>query len=363
MPARPFTSPLREWIRNNPEVRFYKDFLSANTGIECSRTDYSKARFDVLARGPKTPRIRLMDRGQGRVSHTLNGETAPFLLSDKKVGELNWREWAEYMAQGQELNARASSSQDHAHVTIPDQKEPLLIIPVSDTHIGAWATDINLFTQMTDEILALGPERARILLLGDLGEMAIKLRSVAEVTGQMIPPERQAAFVESWLDEIMHMVVAATWCNHAVEREEKGSGISVFRRMLNKFFVYHDGIGHLDITIGKETYKLAISHRFGGYSIYNKTHGPNRYLKFEGIDREIAIQGDRHTPGKAMYYDGPMKRLVITCGALNTGSTYAKRYFSLFTQPAYPCVELYPDQHLFIDYWNLADWRKAKGIE
>ena len=280
--------------------------------------------------------------------------------SNKKVGEVNWREWATLGIKQQELNEKAGWSQDFAHVEIPDQKEPLLIVPFSDTHIGAWGADLRAFINITDELLTLGPNRVRLLLLGDMAEMAIRLRGVAEVTNQMWPPERQADVFESWLSDVEPLIIAATWDNHAVEREERASGISLFKRMLNRLVVYHDGIGHLDLTVGSETYKIALSHRFAGMSIYNKTHGPQRYMKFEGQDREIAVHGDIHTPAKSSYYDGATKRLAITAGTLHIGSLFGRRHFSLYSIPAFPCFEVFPDRHLFVDYFSLYDWKHAR---
>lgn len=92
----------------------------------------------------------------------------------------------------------------------------------------------------------------------------------------------------------------------------------------------------------------------------NPTHSQMRHMRFESIDREIAISGDTHKVGMSYYYDGDRPRLAINNGTLHTNSGYAKRYFSLFAIPEFPCIEFFPDEHLFIPYKSLGAWKKSK---
>ena len=84
-------------------------------------------------------------------------------------------------------------------------------------------------------------------------------------------------------------------------------------------------------------------------------------MKFEAPDRELALSGDTHKVGFSWYYDGPNERLAINGGTLHTQSGYAQRYFSLFTIPEFPCVELFPNQHLMIPYKSVGTWKSAKN--
>jgi hypothetical protein len=82
----------------------------------------------------------------------------------------------------------------------------------------------------------------------------------------------------------------------------------------------------------------------------------------EAPDREIATQGDAHKPAVSLYVEGGQKRIAICTGTLHVNSGYAKRHFTLKTWPIYPCIELYPDQHLAIPFWSVAEWRAARGL-
>ena len=66
------------------------------------------------------------------------------------------------------------------------------------------------FVSLTEEILST--PGLCVALMGDFAEMTIRLRGVLEVVGgQVLTPEMQEAFLESWLDDVQHKVAFATW--------------------------------------------------------------------------------------------------------------------------------------------------------
>lgn len=280
------------------------------------------------------------------------------IRSNKKTAEMDWREWTAHLERTQELYRKASATQTFAEIELGDGKRPVCILPWSDLHWGGRGVDYKSFRTMTDEILAT-PD-LYVALVGDLVEFAIKLRSVAEVCAQIVGPDKQVQFLENWLDEIQPRLILATWGNHDFERSEKQEGVSIIKKMLAHRTVVFDGIGHADIKVGKQVYKFAVSHRFRGNSYLNTTHAGARYLRFQGHDRQIALMGDIHQPAFSHFYDGPVKRLSMVAGTLNVASSYANRYFSIFTQPYFPVVELAHDIHEFTPFENLASWKRHR---
>ncbi len=285
----------------------------------------------------------------------VNDAVKVIVISNKKKADFQWREWCDHVEKSQELYKRASVSQKFANITLGSGKTPVCLLPFSDQHIGARGTSYKIFRTMTEEILS--NPYIYLAIIGDLTEFAIKLRSVAEVCAQIFSPEKQMQFVEDWFEEIAPKVAFCTWDNHGDERTEKQAGFGIMKWLMGKRAVYFDGIGHADVKVGKQTYKIAASHRFRGYSYMNACHAGQRYMRFQGVDREIAIMGDIHTPAYMHYYDGPMERVSLVAGTLNIGSLYAERYFSIFTQPEYPCIELDNTVHSFQPYKNLAAWK------
>lgn len=267
---------------------------------------------------------------------------------DKKAGEFNWRRACNVAQQMQALKQDMSWSQDHAKIKLGNGKDPVILMGFGDQHIGAYGCNYKLFEEITDEIKST--PNLYVALMGDIQEMAIRLRGVLEVTSQVLTPEMQEAFLESWLDDIQDRVAFATWDNHAVMRQESQAGISSTKRLLSRRFVYHNGIGHSDLLVGEQAYRAAASHKFRGGSMFNRLHAQGRYVRQEAADRELVLMGDIHTWGYAHTEDAGQERVYITGGTLHENSGYAKRFFSLRTAPHYPCVVLHADSHQMVPF-------------
>lgn len=272
-------------------------------------------------------------------------------------GSPNWREMATAVTGIQKLRKRTSTSSDRAAITI-ETSEPIAVVLFSDSHFGDIGSDMEALMRFTEELVTT--PNLYCILGGDMVTLAVKLRSVAEVLSNALTPEEQYAFLESWLDEVSPKVLAACWGNHEY-REEALMGTSRIGRIYaEKGIVYHGGIGHLDLTVGDETYAIALSHHYRGRSILNPLHGQMRYAEKEAPDRELILAGDSHVPGMITWRHGGTKKLAINSGTLQTMSRYAKRFFSLTTHSDFPCVELDPKQHRMTGYWSVAEWLAAR---
>lgn len=278
---------------------------------------------------------------------------------DKHDADFHWTDVLGPLTALQEVAKRSSGSQDFATVRlIVDRPTPVLFI--SDWHIGSWGISYRRLAGYGKAIQAFG---MHVACLGDMLQMAIKLRNVLEMSDNALPPRLQDRFLESWLGDFWPHVLWSTHDNHSVERQEQATGFSHYAELFKEKTIYHSGIGHIDLELGEQTYKIASAHRFRGNSFLNPVHGQMRYMRMEGIDREISVAGDSHKPGITAYYDGPQARLAINCGTLQTDSGYAKRYFSLFTHDAFPVVVFHPDRHVAIPFLSLQHYAATYGLE
>lgn len=253
----------------------------------------------------------------------------------------------------QKIQKKVSQSQSHLEVNI-DSDEPICVCVLGDTQLGSFGTDYEAFKRITQEIIEI--PNLYVILVGDLIQLAINLRGVAEVLDNMFTPEIQYIMLEQWIELIKHKVIAATWCNHGTMREEKVTGFSYSAKILSDRVPFFSGIGHIDLTVGEQVYKIAATHFFRGKSMYNKAHAPMRYMREIANDREIAIQGDFHQPGILWQPYGGVERLGIVCGSIQKDSGYAKRFFSLKTFDNMPCFTLHPKEHIFNPYPSVKNW-------
>lgn len=280
-------------------------------------------------------------------------DVQPNLQETKKVGKVNWRSVIPWIEQGQAMRHEASNSQDSSNIVLGDGKSPIILATLSDMHIGSIGADHRLLEQFTDEIL--NTPNLYVALLGDYAEFAVSMRSIAEITGQILNPAMQLKFVESWLKEIAPKVAWATHDNHGTARGEKFIGSDIWSDIFGRQVIYQGNIGHATVHVGKQSYKIASSHKFRGSSMLNPAHACMRYLRMEAPDCEIAMMGDTHVPMAAKYREGGGTRAAINTGNLHLKSSYAKRHFSLSEHPYFPCLVLWHDRHDFTPLWSVGE--------
>lgn len=304
-----------------------------------------------------------------RTLRRIIGNYAEFKKLEKKLAnsvdkdnKIAWRNLSKWLNEGKDISKKILGEQkDIYKIEVTTKENSILLVPLADLHLGGWGTDYKKLETITEEIL--NNPKIFITLDGDIIENAINMRNVTEVTkSNALPIELQLEFFISWLNEIKDKVLWAGWGNHDTMREEKVLGYSPISRIFKeKLIPYNKFIAHIDLKVGEQVYKIAVSHFFKGNSYFNVTHSQQRYMRFQGIDREITIAGHTHRPGFSWYFDGPIQRLALNSGTLHTKSGYAKRFFSLFTFPIFPVIELFADSHTFIPYASLNNWKKSKN--
>jgi hypothetical protein len=320
------------------------------TGFDRSRQSWRMKRYD----------IGLISNPEPLVPDPPQSVRSIAISDNSLEGEFNWREWNNWIKDGQKLRRKSKGSlaDDEATITITTDENVHFIV-LGDSHIGAWSTDHEFFERITDEILSY--PNLYVALMGDMAHMAIKLRNVVEVGDNLLPADLQLLYLSSWLMEIRERILFASWGNHEVERPESQAGLNPFGDIYRKAARhYFNGIGHLTINVNGIPYRIAASHHFRGRSIYSPVHGAQRYLTFEASDRDIAIAGDSHVPGYLKFPHGRDMKVALNCGSAQTMSGYAQRYFSLVTHPIFPVVTLDCKEKDFWAHMNIREWQRAK---
>jgi hypothetical protein len=345
-------------LLSHPDEQF-ADFVSV-TGFDRSREAWRKKRLKLGLQGiPDIPQLQNDPFGFS-LSPQEQLEAREILITDNSLQrEFNWREWNNWIKRGQTLRRRAKGSPEEEPEISFESDHNVAFIVLGDAHIGAWSTDHDLFERITDEILSI--PNLYIALMGDMAHMAIKLRNVVEVGDNLLPSDLQLLYLESWLYEMQDRILFATWGNHEVERAEAQAGVNPFGELYKRTCRhYFNGIGHVTISVNGIPYNIAASHHFQGRSIYSPVHGAQRYLTFNGNDRDIAIAGDSHVPGVMKFVHGTDDRLAVNCGSIQTMSGYAQRYFSLITHPRFPVIVLDNEQKDFWAHWSVREYLKCQ---
>lgn len=358
--ASPTVEAYNLWARsNNYPARNDEAFLKRRTKVRKQAVRHLLGTDPTVFPDYTAPQVTLPveHRPDYRPTATPSPEER-VIYSDKKVGSGDWRERFEAVKRLQELKAKGSWSQHDATIMIPTDR-PIGLIGISDTHIGAWSTDYHLIERLTDEILSI--PNLYVVLLGDLAHLAVKLRSVEEVSDNVLPPDMQIETVLLWLEAIQDRILLGCWGNHE-SRLESQSGSNHLYEMIKRKVVWSNGMAKAEVCVGNVIYKMAFSHHFSGRSIYNHVHGPQRFITMQSPETELAWCGDSHQPAFMHWFagDNPVPRIAVNAGSTQTMSGYAKRYFSLRTHPKYPMVELDHEEHRITPFASVKDWLRVK---
>lgn len=342
MAYKEWTPEEDDWIIEHPR-HGYPSFLAAGFGNH-SRRAYFRRKVSLLST---------------RTSERVGLEPLDESVSFGKVNPaFHWTDVLDAIQSMQEVSDLAKGSQDKGTVVV-ETDQPFAVGFISDWHMGSWGTDYRKLAHLTRLILGTN---LKIAVLGDMVQMSVSLRNVLEQADNLIPPRMQMQFLESWLDDMEGRILWATWDNHSVEREEKAVGYSKYAELFKDRTIYHSGIGHIDMVVGEETYRIATSHRFRGNTATTAVGGQIRYMRMEAPDREIVVAGDSHRPALYSYYDGDAHRFAVNCGSLQTESGYAKRFFTLHTHTDMPVLVFYPNEHRVIPFLSMEDWLDAGAI-
>jgi hypothetical protein len=248
--------------------------------------------------------------------------------TDKKEGIFDWREWVPVLKQRQDLHEKASWSQSSAIVDINTDYRYIVIKPLSDMHLGDIGVEYERLVDFTDSLLAI--PYLYTCLLGDETDNFVSFKNQLPVVTQMLSPEEQNEFLESWLNEIKPRLLFSSWGNH-MEFSERSAGVNPVKHILNRNVVYFNGIGYCTIRVNGIDYKFVSTHITRYNSSFNKTHGLKQLMRKDAPDASIFLSGHIHDPAYEWSYERGEFRLFMVLGTLKARDSYSQRYFSYFT--------------------------------
>lgn len=323
---------------------------------DASYDEYLAAGWDRTNRAWASMRLALRRKGElTEMARTSVGKRPLRIdMPDKRRPGLNWREVNRLIAVQQGFMDDSRGEQHRARIVVETDR-PFPVIALSDLHIGAASVWYDGLERLTDQIMEV-PD-LRVFLLGDVVNAAIRMRGLAEVREDILSLGEQIDYVRSWLDEIDGRVLAAVWGNHDTQREEELTGSSSLGRLLSEKAIYSPGICEIDLRVGEAEYRVALTHKLGG-GRSTPVNGAMKYIR-ENPSVHVAMAGDSHVPGVMEWSFDGTKRVALNTGSLNLKSGYARRHFSLRTEPVFPVVVFNPRRVAPTAFWTLDDWRES----
>lgn len=280
------------------------------------------------------------------------------VISNKKIGSVNWRDHARHAMGKRELHQKASWSNDDGQIKIDIPKDNIIVQPLGDLHFGSIASDMKALVEITDAIV--NDPRIYVILLGDLTDNFVSFKNQLAVHQQIMSPSEQDDFLESWLNEIKDKVLFATWCNHS-EFEERASGKNSVKKILSRSVMYFNGMAKIELDLNGIVYKIAATHKTRFNSSFNATHGLKQLARKDFPDCDIYLAGDTHWPAMERAFERNIDQLFIKIGTFKLDDGYSKRYFSRYTSSVMPCFVLNTKQKDVCGFWKLDQALKYVG--
>lgn len=240
------------------------------------------------------------------------------------------------------------------------RKKPLVLFFSGDWHIGSKSCDHNrLFNDLDYITNNISHEDFRMFLLGDLiDNVYTRFKNAESVFGYLSPVIQRDILIELF-NKIGPYIDISCWGNHDVEWDEKYIGFSELSRIFKKFSTFFYGRGLVKYKVGKQVYKIYVSHSFSGRSWFHPLHGNIRGWLESHAD--IVVSGHGHNFGYLNDFYGvddkgcPMERHLIQVGTYNyINDKYSERYFG---KPVCRngCLLLYNDQYKISFFQDFKD--------
>jgi len=190
--------------------------------------------------------------------------------------------------------------------------KPVAIALLSDLHIGNSTTDYRQLR--TDAELIKNTDGMYAIFHGDGIDNWIVPKLLMLQRGQAVNFEQELLLFESWLSMIEEKLIVVVSGNHD-NWTYSLSGIDIVKRMLRHTKVLYDRDEvRTVINLAGKSWEFCIRHKWLGSSIYNPTHGIERYSRM-GASFDIGIGGHTHIGSLSrefLSYDNRQCMAIIT---------------------------------------------------
>lgn len=200
---------------------------------------------------------------------------------------------------------------------------PIVVGFLGDTHLGGRYLDYEMLKRHID-ILGEHP-LFYTALMGDLREGFFFNPAQNE---QVLDFDEQFGMTMAMIERIKRGLLFSLKGQHDVWEGKMGTDI--YRNIIDQFGKHVlQGTSIVNLKVGDIPYRLIVSHNFPGFSIYNRTHSPNRTAKMHMQGGDLYVQGDSHQKGVAQQHmndvEGGRLQTYVTTGPYKYGDEYARK--------------------------------------
>jgi len=274
---------------------------------------------------------------------------------------VTWRDFTRLAKEHQQIRQSLDFSETEANVgiTADTDKDGIVVLPLSDLHVGGEGVDYLAIESITDFIKT---NKIYVILVGDeLDTFFSNFKNASALFQQVLNPEEQITFLESWLGEIEPWLLACGWGNHTEKRLEGLLGINFIGKLKSKSAPYFDGIGKINLKVDEIPYTIIINHKGTGKSKYNPNFGSYDMARNK-VDGDLFITGHYHEPAFSNFLIRNKPVIAIQTGSFNNYDKFAMRGFKFGPDEVrLPAVYISAKQKKIIPFDSVEDALKFRG--
>ncbi len=276
------------------------------------------------------------------------------IFENKTEPVVDFRTSFEFAARGQKIKTNMQAPQRAATVTVRAEK-PALFLFVADAHLFSAYHDYPAFRQ---EMVLVEKYRVNLITLGDLADFFHPAlgRAGAGTLEQFFTPEEQALAVAQWLGEWdkQGLLTAVVDGNHEGFLGTSGLSFSgSFLRGLSCPLLSPGGF--LTLKVGRQTYRLVLSHRWRGNSRVHPTNAAKTLMAEVWPEAEVAVVGHTHKKAIEIVEVAGSQKIWIVAGSYKATDPYALA--NGWGDPAVGgvCLALWPQERRLVPFWSLEE--------
>lgn len=254
-----------------------------------------------------------------------------------------------FLEQWQEQTHRLSTRQDEVAIKI-NADSPVFVAFLADLHIGAVGTHYAEFHQKIDK-LASSPQTF-IVSCGDTLDNYLPSWHAEGSFEAICPPEIQKRLIEYIYGKLKGKILAIIQGDHD-ESSHYADDFDWTKYLCEKLECANLGFGgFIDLTVGKQSYRILARHRYRFNSSFNLTHTVKRMREQLG-DFDVGVVAHNHQSAIEYVAMSDKTRVFVRPGSFKAADRYARRIGFTDLPCQIPIVKLWPDERRMLVFPDL----------
>lgn len=261
--------------------------------------------------------------GSFRSSTELRRQNAPVVVApNPNPRERDLAEWTSYLRTVQEARENMVGLPTHVEIT-HSAHEPQLYALIGDLHAGGDSVD---YDRVYREVMAIKETPGTNVIT--LGDMVDNFFWQPASEGDIINRQEQALYAQQILRELQGKLRIGVLGNH--DEWSSRSGQTMYHNFERDFGAHlMSGISYLTLNVGDSQFKIAMSHQYGGHSIWNNSHSALRAYRETAAGADVVVTAHTHRKGVIRQpvheWDKDHEVTFISLGAYKPTDEYARK--------------------------------------